>query len=41
MIEDIRQHRRPVKADAQALAVHDYAVELTKTGTVAQATYDT
>ena len=40
VIEDIRQHRRPVKADAQALAVHDYAVELTKTGTVTQATYD-
>jgi 4-carboxymuconolactone decarboxylase len=39
-IEDIKQHRRPVKADAQALAAHDYAVELTKTGTVAQATYD-
>jgi 4-carboxymuconolactone decarboxylase len=40
VIEDIKQHRRPLKADAETLAVHDYAVELTKTGTVAQATYD-
>jgi len=36
VIEDIKQHRRPLKADAETLAVHDYAVELTKTGTVAK-----
>jgi 4-carboxymuconolactone decarboxylase len=40
VIEDIKQQRPPVKADAQMLAVHDFAVELTATGKVAQATYD-
>jgi 4-carboxymuconolactone decarboxylase len=40
VIDDIKQQRRPLKADAQALAVHDFAVELTTTGTVAQGNYD-
>src|SRR2546421_8829864 len=40
VIEDIKQHRRPVKAGAEALAVDDYAVELTETGTGTQATSD-
>ena len=35
-----RQQRRPAKADAKALAVYDYAVELTANGHVKQATYD-
>src|SRR5260370_38610957 len=40
IIEDIKQHRRPLKADAEALAVRDYAVGLTRSGAVAQARYD-
>jgi 4-carboxymuconolactone decarboxylase len=40
VIEDIKHGRRPVNADARMLAVHDFALELTTTGMVAQATYD-
>jgi 4-carboxymuconolactone decarboxylase len=40
VIADIKHRRRPAKADAQTLAVHDFALELTTTGTVGQATYD-
>jgi 4-carboxymuconolactone decarboxylase len=40
VIEDIKHQRRPATADAQMLAVYDFAVELTTTGTVARATYD-
>jgi 4-carboxymuconolactone decarboxylase len=40
VIEDVRQQRRPRSADAQALAVHDFAVELATSGTVDQARYD-
>ena len=40
VIEDIKQQRRPAKADAKALAVYDYALELTANGHVTQSTYD-
>ena len=40
VIEDIKQRRRPADADAKALAVYDYALELVSTGTTTQATYD-
>ena len=40
VIEDIKQRRRPANADAKALAVYDYALELVSTGTTTQATYD-
>jgi 4-carboxymuconolactone decarboxylase len=40
VIEAIRHRRRPPEAGAQALAVHDYAVELTRDGHVRQTTYD-
>jgi 4-carboxymuconolactone decarboxylase len=40
VIEAIKRRRRPLEAGAQALAVHDYAVELTRDGHVQQATYD-
>jgi 4-carboxymuconolactone decarboxylase len=40
VIEDIKQQRRPRSAEAQALAVHDFALELTTGGTVGQASYD-
>jgi 4-carboxymuconolactone decarboxylase len=40
VIEDIKLGRRPAEADAAALAVHDYAVELTAQGSVGQKTYD-
>ena len=40
VIEDIKQRRRPANADAPTLAVHDFALELTTTGAVAQRTYD-
>ena len=34
VIDEIKQQRRPAKADAKALAVYDYAVELTANGHV-------
>jgi 4-carboxymuconolactone decarboxylase len=40
VIDEIKQQRRPAKADAKALAVYDYAVELTANGHVRQSTYD-
>jgi 4-carboxymuconolactone decarboxylase len=40
VIEDIKRRRRPATANAQTLVVHDFAVDLTTTGTVVQTTYD-
>ena len=40
VIADIKAQRRPAKADAKALAIYDYAVELTANGHVKQSTYD-
>jgi 4-carboxymuconolactone decarboxylase len=40
IIDDIKHRRRPAAAGDQALAVYDYAVELTQTGTVSQPLYD-
>jgi len=40
VIAAIKSGRRPLEADAKALAVHDYAVELTGQGHVTPATYD-
>jgi 4-carboxymuconolactone decarboxylase len=40
VVEDIKQRRRPATADAQTLAIYDYAAELTASGSVAQTTYD-
>lgn len=41
VIEDIKHGRRPAGADAQALAVHDYSVELTANGNVSEQVYET
>ena len=39
VVEDIKHRRRPA-ADAETLAVHDYASELAANGSVTQETYD-
>jgi 4-carboxymuconolactone decarboxylase len=40
VIDDIKHRRRPIAADAEALAVHDYAAELVANGSVAQQIYE-
>jgi 4-carboxymuconolactone decarboxylase len=40
VIAAIKSARRPLEADAKALAIHDYAVELTDCGHVKRATYE-
>ncbi len=40
VIEAIKQNRRPHGADAKRLAIYDFAVELTASGTVSQPRYD-
>lgn len=39
VVEDIRASRRPVTADADALAIHDFADELNRCKTVGEAAY--
>jgi 4-carboxymuconolactone decarboxylase len=40
VVDAIKQQRRPANAGAKALAVYDYAVELTADGHVSQPTYE-